>query len=149
MARHQRIVSDNLWVCLSPKLGCCPCSQRVVVSLQEIVNEVNKMKRLFPRIFYPYLPRLKPPLQVTNSKGMSDNGSLLLTLQRITTSFGKVIIKELENGSCRAAYWQFGNRQDRYCGFMANVRFPTAQHVACIVDLLILQRVQEKAHCCM
>ncbi len=24
-----------------------------------------------------------------------------------------------------------------------------AQHVACIVDLLILQRVQEKAHCCM
>src|SRR6266851_1226281 len=124
MARRQRIVSDNLWVCLLPKLGCCPCSQRVVVSLQGIVNEVDKMKRLSPRFFYPYPPRLKPPLQVTNSKGMSDIGSLLLTLQRITTSFGKVIIKELENGCFRAAYWQIGNRQGRYFGFMANVRFP-------------------------
>jgi hypothetical protein len=82
------------------------------------------MKRLFPRFFYPYLPRLKRPLQVTNSKGMSDNGSLLLTLQRITTSFGKVTIKGPENGCFRAAYWQIGNRQGRYCGFMANVRFP-------------------------
>ena len=124
MARRQRIVSDNLWVCLSPKRGSFPCSQRVVVSLQEIVNEVNKMKRLFPRFFNPHLPRLKPPLQVTNSKGMSDIGSLLLTLQRITTSFGEATIKEPENGSFRAEYWQIGNRQGRYCGSMANVRFP-------------------------
>jgi len=99
---------------------------------------VNKLKRLFPCFFYPHSPRLKPLLQVANSKGMSNIGSLLLTLQRITTSFGKVTMKEAENGSFRAAYWQIGDRLGRYCGFMANVRFPTAQHVGCIVDLLIL-----------
>jgi len=49
---------------------------------------------------------LKPklPLQVTNFKGMSDFGSLLLTLQRITTSFGKGTIRELQHGSLRATY---------------------------------------------
>jgi hypothetical protein len=75
-------------------------------------------------LFYPYLPRSKPPLQVINSKGMSDFGSLLLTLQRTTTSSGRDTIKEPENGSLRAAYYQIGNRQGRCCGSMANVRFP-------------------------
>jgi hypothetical protein len=55
-------------------------------------------------LFYPYLPRPKLPLQVINSKGMSDFGSLLLTLRRTTTSSGRDTIKEPGNGSLRAAY---------------------------------------------
>src|SRR6266851_7824024 len=61
MARRQRIVSDNLRVCLSPKLGYCPCSQRVVVFLQEILNEVNRMKRLFSPLF----PSLSAEIETT------------------------------------------------------------------------------------
>jgi hypothetical protein len=74
-------------------------------------------------LFSPYPPRPKRPLQVTNCKGISDTGSLLPILQRTTTSCGRDTIKELENGSLRAAYYQIGNRQGRCCGFMANVRY--------------------------
>jgi hypothetical protein len=77
---------------------------------------------VFP-LFYPYPPRPRPLFQVTNSKGISDTGSLLPILQRTTTSCGRDTIKEPENGSLRAAYYQIGNRQDRCCGSMANVRF--------------------------
>jgi len=55
-------------------------------------------------LFYPYPPRPKPPLQVTNCKGISDTGCLLPILQRTTTSCGRDTIKEPENGSLRAAY---------------------------------------------
>jgi hypothetical protein len=47
MEKFQRMVSDRLWVCALPEIEHFPCSLYAVVSLQQVVNEVNKMKRLF------------------------------------------------------------------------------------------------------
>src|SRR5579863_8029970 len=100
-------------------------------------------------MFNPHPQSQEFPLQVTNSKRISDFGSLLLILQRTTASSGKDTMKELQHGSFRVAYWVIGYQLGRYYGFTGNVRSHYWQRVACIDSFLILQRDVERAHFCM
>ena len=83
---------------------CFPCSRAIVVSIHQMVNEMNKMNRPLFLYFITLCLETKVALQVTSCKGTSNAGSLLPIHQQTTTSSGKLTIMELQHGSLRPMY---------------------------------------------
>ena len=108
------------YVC-PPEMWIARANVGVLVSLQQVANDMNKMKRLLFQFFVVFSSRTLQSLQVTSFKGRSDIGSLLQTLHRTTTSFGKHTIREQPLGSSRATYQRNGKRWDHCYGFTGNV----------------------------
>ena len=79
------------------------CSFGGVVSLHQILSEMNKMKRIL-FVTLPFVAETDGMLQVTSYKGMSNTGFPLPIHQRIMTSFGKRTTLELPHGSLRAIH---------------------------------------------
>jgi hypothetical protein len=80
-----------------------PGSFWIVVALHQMLGEMNKMKRL-SFLYLPFVAETDRTSQVTNCKGMSNIGLLLLTHQRIMTSCGKHTTLELPHGSLRVTH---------------------------------------------
>ena len=124
------------------------CSHGAVVTLHELLNEMNKIKRSF--FFYlAFIAKIDRTLQVFNYKGTSSVGSLLRTRQRTTTSLGAHVMKERLHGFWRVTYSINGKRQSLCCGSMGNLCFRNRRCASWVDDLLILQRARAKAHSCL
>ena len=83
--------------------GYFVCLFEVVVSLHQILTEMNKMKRLLFCILL-FVAETDGTLQVTSCKRMSNIGFPLPTHQRIMTSFGKRTTLKLPCGSLRVMH---------------------------------------------
>jgi hypothetical protein len=75
----------------------------VSVALHRLEYQTNKTQRLLSDVL-SFFPEAEHSLQVTSCKETSSIGSLLRTLRRTMTLFGKHTMKEPQPGFWRATY---------------------------------------------
>jgi hypothetical protein len=89
--------------------------------MQEMTNEINKIKRWFFLISVAAVVDNEPASQVTNCRGTSEIGCPLQTHQKTTTLLVKPAVAKVPHGLRKAAHSMSGNLPDRSCGSMVNV----------------------------
>src|SRR6266853_272945 len=97
------------------------------VEMQEMANEINKIKRSSSHACIVYSLEADSVSQVTNYKRTSEAGSSIRIRQQITTSHSTNTTMEPQRGLYKVTPSRNGGRRVRSCGSMANVRIsPTA-----------------------
>ncbi len=92
--------------------------------MQEMTNEINRIKRWLFLISVAAIVNIKLASQVTSYRGTSGIGCPLQIRPQAITLLVTLIVAEVPHGSPKAAHSMSGNLQDHSCGSMVNVRLP-------------------------
>ena len=137
MARHRRIVFDEIWVRVS-QTSSYPCSH-ATHSRSSRNTEQNKQDEMFAFFFIPpFVVKTDVVFQVFSCKGTSTTGSHLRIHRRTTTLFGTYTMKEQQYGFWKVMYLKNGKQQGPCCGSTGNICLCNYVPASYVDDCLIL-----------